>query len=268
MKKAYSAIVKPSSDAALDSATNKSSTVQVVSTALELLEQISELQPVGLSSLSQEAGLSLNQTFRLLATLESSGYLVRDEQKRYSLGAKLHLLGSRAPIFENLIQAAAPYMDALSELSGESVLLAVRVGLERMVVAKREAKHSLRVEWAIGSRLPLYVGGLGLALLAFSSQSIQKEVLKQKRTAFTNKTLVNSQELSLEIAQIRQNLIRVSIDDYAIGEFAIAAPIVANEKLFGAINIAGFTARLTAQKQKLYQTALKKAAREIAAILS
>jgi DNA-binding IclR family transcriptional regulator len=267
VKKAYKSIVKPTSDSALEPETNKSSTVQVVSTALTLLEQISELQPVGLSSLSQEAGLSLNQTFRLLATLESSGYLVRDDQKRYSLGAKLHVLGSRAPIFENLIQASAPHMDALSELSGESVLLAVRVGLERMVIAKREAKHSLRVEWAIGSKLPLYVGGLGMALLAFSSQSIQKEVLKQKRIAFTNNTLVSNQALELELNQIRQNQIRVSIDDYAVGEFAIAAPIVVGEILFGAINIAGFTARLTTQKQKTYQTALKKAAREIAAVL-
>lgn len=171
-------------------------------------------------------------------------------------------------MFEDLIQAAAPHMDALSELSGESVLLAVRVGLERMVIAKREAKHSLRVEWAIGSKLPLYVGGLGMALLAFSSQNIQKEILRQKRTAFTNKTLTSNQDLELEISQIQQNLIRISIDDYAIGEFAIAAPIVSSDRLFGAINIAGFTARLTAQKQKTYEQALRKAARDIAAALT
>ena len=264
MKKEYIGIVKPPSDQTLEPKSSKLSTVQVVSTALELLERISELQPLGLSNLSVEAGLSLNQTFRLLATLETHGYIVRDEQKRYSLGAKLHLLGSRAPIYEKLIQASASHMDKLSELSGESVLLAVRVGLERMVIAKREAKHSLRVEWAIGSKLPLYVGGLGMALLAFSSQSIQKEILKQKRTAFTSKTLVSNQALELELAQIRQNQIRISIDDYAVGEFAIAAPIIAGEKLFGAINIAGLTTRLTDQKQKIYQTNLKKAAREIA----
>ncbi len=268
MKKEYASIVKPSSDATTPSQNTKPSTVQVVTTALELLEWISETQPVGLSSLSQAAKLSLNQTFRLLATLETNGYIVRDEQKRYSLGAKLHLLGSRAPMFEDLIQAAAPHMDALSELSGESVLLAVRVGLERMVIAKREAKHSLRVEWAIGSKLPLYVGGLGMALLAFSSQNIQKEILRQKRTAFTNKTLTSNQDLELEISQIQQNLIRISIDDYAIGEFAIAAPIVSSDRLFGAINIAGFTARLTAQKQKTYEQALRKAARDIAAALT
>ncbi len=202
MKKEYKANVKPSSDLQPAVAV-KPTTVQVVSTALELLEQISEMQPVGLSDLSQRSGLSLNQTFRLLATLESGGYLVRDPQKRYSLGAKLHLLGSRTAIYEQLIQAAAPQMDALSNLSGESVLLAVRVGLERMVIAKREAKHSLRVEWAIGSRLPLYVGGLGVALLAFSSQAIQKEVLKQKRHAYTEKTLTTDRALQLELEQIR-----------------------------------------------------------------
>jgi IclR family transcriptional regulator, KDG regulon repressor len=238
----------------------------VVLDSLDLLEQVMQSQPITLSHLVKQKQRSLNQTFRLLATLESAGYVVRDKQKRYTLGAKLHLLGRQAAQYEQFIRAADPEMDWLSSLSGESVLLAVRVGLTRMVIAKREAKHSLRVDWAIGSQLPLYVGGLGVALLAFSGEEVQAAVLEQQRTAFTSKTLTEAPLLMQELERVYREQVRVSLDDYAIGEYAVAAPIV-GEVLYGAINIAGFSARLDAEKLVHYRQAVQQAAQKIVATL-
>jgi IclR family transcriptional regulator, KDG regulon repressor len=271
VKKPYAVNVKPTSSVlpsleAQSKSTPNQNGVQVVLDALDLLEQVMQNQPATLSNLVKQKSRSLNQTFRLLATLESAGYVVRDTEKRYSLGAKLHLLGSKAPLYEHLIQVANPEMDRLSELSGEAVLLAVRVGLTRMVIAKREARHSLRVEWAIGSQLPLYVGGLGVALLAFSSREVQKAVRQQQRTAFTANTLTDPNALELELEMVRRERVRVSLDDYAVGEFAVAAPIVGTT-LYGAINIAGFSARLSPEKLEQYREAVRQAADRIVLVL-
>ncbi|MBI5811593.1 MAG: IclR family transcriptional regulator [Meiothermus silvanus] len=242
--------------------------VRAVRSALLLLEILSQLEGAPLTVLARQAGLSNNQTFRLLATLEPFGYVVRDARKGYRLGPKLHLLGEKAFWPHDLIRAAAPHLDRLAEMSGELVLLAVRVGLERMVVDRRPSRYSLRVDWAVGSRLPLHVGGLGVALLAFSPPEVQEAVLSGPLERFTPYTLATPKALKAELERVRQQGVRVSVDDWAMGEFSIAAPVVAGGTLRGALNIAGFTARLDEQRRKTYIAAVREAAKAIAAELA
>lgn len=252
--------------------TSAANTVQVVTTALELLEVLSEHDGVRLSDLVALRDLSLNQTFRLLATLERSGFVVRDARKRYWLGPKLYLLGSRSAHAGELVVSAAPDMDALSAASGESILLSVRVGLERMVVASRPSRFSLRVDWPLGSRLPLHVGGMGVALLAFSPPEIVADVLGRadagRLERFTSCSLTTRSALEAELAQVRRDGVRVSKDDYAFGEFSIAAPVLGADGLAqGALTIAGFTARLDDKTQERYASAVRDATRRISSRL-
>ena len=119
-------------------------TINSVTNALELLEVLAAHDGARLSDLSQHSGFTLNQTFRLLETLEVAGYVTRERDKRYRLGHKLHLLGAKAEWPHGLISNAGSSLDALAALSGESVLLAVRSGLQRMVVDSRPSTYSLR----------------------------------------------------------------------------------------------------------------------------
>jgi DNA-binding IclR family transcriptional regulator len=238
--------------------------VRVVRAALRLLETLSQHEGASLTHLARQAGLSNNQTFRLLATLEPLGYVVRDARKGYRLGPKLHLLGEKAFWPHDLIRAAGPHLDRLAELSGELVLLAVRVGLERMVVDRRPSRYSLRVDWAVGSRLPLHVGGLGVALLAFSPPEVQEALLAGPLERFTPCTLATPEVLKAELDRVRQQRVRISVDDWAVGEFSIAAPVIAGGTLRGALNIAGFTARLDEKRRERYIAAVREAAEAVA----
>jgi DNA-binding IclR family transcriptional regulator len=251
-------------------APTSTNTVASVEAALELLELLSTNDGARLSDLVALSGSSLNQTFRLLATLEDTGFVMRDEKKRYWLGAKLYLLGSRSTHYAGLVSAAAPEMDALSALSGESILLAVRVGLERVVIATRISRYSLRVDWAAGSRLPLHVGGVGVALLAFAPPGVRNTVLERadagQLEGYTATSMTTRAMLEAEIAQVRASGVRVSKDDYAVGEFSVAAPILgADGVALGALTVAGFTARLDAGTQARYVDAVRGAVGRIAA---
>ena len=248
---------------------NPKNTINAVTNALELLEVLADHDGARLSDLSRHSGFTLNQTFRLLETLEVAGYVTRERDKRYRLGHKLHLLGLRAEWPHALVSNAASSLDSLAALSGESVLLAVRSGLHRMVVDSRPSTYSLRVDWGHGSKLPLHVGGLGVALLAFSPADIQNTVLEQadagRLTGFTAETLTTRTDLELELQRVRASGVRVSRDDWAHGEFSVAAPILGTDGLArGALNIAGFTARLTPDLELRYVNAVKSAARAAA----
>lgn len=242
--------------------------VQSVVTALHLLETLASMQGGTLSNLAHQAGLSLNQVFRFLATFEAAGYVVRDRDKVYYLGAKLHLLGQRAFWPNDLITAAAPQLDSLAKLSGETVLLSIPMGSERMIVDTRPSRHSLRVEYPVGSRLPLYVGGMGVALLAFSPQALIEEVLRESREQFTRYTLVKGDALKAELERTHRYRVRVSHDDYTEGEFSVASPILDTNGLArGALCVAGFTARLNEDARARYVKGVKEAAVKISKAL-
>lgn len=238
--------------------------IQSVSNVLRLLETLAGTKERTLSDLARQTGFTLNQTFRLLATLEVAGYVVREPDKRYRLGSKLHLLGQKAVWPHDLIAAAAPHLDALAKLSGETVLLSVPLAMERMIVDARESRHSLRVGYPIGSRVPLYVGGMGVAMLAFLPPKVLEQILTAPREAFTELTLVDEKDLRAELMRVRKARVRVSRDDYTQGEFSVASPILNKTgTLRGALTIAGFTARLDEGVQKRFMEAVRVAAEEV-----
>ena len=123
--------------------------------------------------------------------------------------------------------------------------------------------------YSVGSRLPMYVGGMGIAMLAFSPPALQAQVLAAPRRTFTPQTLVDPAALQAELTQVRRVGIRISRDDYALGEFSVAAPILGSDGwACGAINIAGFTARLNPDTERQYSAHVIQAARKVTAELS
>ena len=92
-------------------------TINAVSNALELLEILAAHDGARLSDLSQHSGFTLNQTFRLLETLETAGYVARERDKRYRLGHKLHLLGAKAEWPHGLVSNAGSSLDSLDRKS-------------------------------------------------------------------------------------------------------------------------------------------------------
>ena len=242
--------------------------IQSLASALRLLETVAEHEGEGMSELARNAQMTHNQTHRILATLETHGYVIRNDTRGYHIGPKLAVLERRAGRYRNLIEAASASMDELAAQTGESILLAVRNRLERMVIDSRPSRHSLRVDWPVGSKLPLHVGGLGVALLAFAPQAVQLEVMTQPRNRFTAQTLTDKKALQTELETVRKSKVRISKDDYATGEFSVAAPILdAKGEAFAAINISGFTARLTPKLEREYAQAVRGAAEKTSNVL-
>lgn len=237
-----------------------------VERALHLLDTVSAHPGSGVSELSVLADLTLNQTFRLLLTLESAGYIQRSENKTYRLGTHAALLGQSASWFQSLVSAAGPQMDELADLSGETILLATRERDMRVVIDRRISRHSLRVQYPVGSKVPLTVGGLGPVLLAYAPAALQEALLDTLKP-LTPHTLT-APALRKEMARIRTAGFRVSREDYSLGEFSVAAPILDSKgQAIAAMNIAGFTARLDDATTQRYVAAVKNAAQQTASNL-
>ena len=158
-------------------------------------------------------------------------------------------------------------MDELADISGETILLATRERDMRVVIDRRVSRHSLRVQYPVGSKVPLTVGGLGPVLLAYAPTALQETLLETLK--FHTPYTLDAPALRQEMARIRREGFRVSREDYSLGEFSVAAPILDNNsQAIAALNIAGFTARLDESTKERYVAAVKKAAQQTSKSLS
>lgn len=244
-------------------------TAQTVDAALTLLEEVATRRGATLSELARATGMTTSKAFRLLGTLERRGYLERRAGKEFELGAKLLHLGHRAARGHPLVRAASPVLERLAERFGESVLLAVRVGLERVIVDSRDARYGPQTAWPYDARLPLNSGALGLCLLAYASADVLQAVLSAGPSTFTEHTVAEATAIEHTLATIRRDHVYVAKHSYVLGVYSIGSPILgANRQAVAAVSVVGDVARLDAPTEDAIRSEVRAAAAEIARYLT
>lgn len=120
--------------------------------------------PCTLGELEERSGLSRATAHRLAVAMEQHGILRRGGDGRFALGLHLVGLGRTAAQQFPLAEAAAPALEELRDVTGESVQLYVRDGSDRVCVAALESPHGLRTIVSIGATMPMDRGSAGRVL--------------------------------------------------------------------------------------------------------
>ncbi|RMG96920.1 MAG: MarR family transcriptional regulator, partial [Candidatus Dadabacteria bacterium] len=96
--------------------------IQSVTNALDLLEEFrGEETELGVTELSKRLGLHKNNVFRLLATLESRGYIEQNKVTgNYRLGLKVLELGQVFIKHMGLLKMARPILEEIVEKCNET----------------------------------------------------------------------------------------------------------------------------------------------------
>src|SRR5258705_13677059 len=102
--------------------------IQSVAHALDVLEQFyGELDELGVTELSKRLKLHKNNVFRLLATLESRGYIEQNRAtENYRLGIRCLQLGQTYVNQMRLLRQARPILEDASKQSKENTYVPVR----------------------------------------------------------------------------------------------------------------------------------------------
>ena len=139
---------------------------RTVERALALLAAICERGSANLADSARDCDLAPSTALRLLRTLETTGFVMRDEQGgTYRPGARLIQLGAQALSNESLVDLAEPSMEKLVAETGESVYLSVEGhGGTALYIAIVEGTHSVRHASWVGRTVPLDTSAAGLAL--------------------------------------------------------------------------------------------------------
>ena len=148
-------------------------TIQSVSHALDVLEQFSsEADELGVTELSKRLKLHKNNVFRILATLESRGYIDQNRiTENYRLGIRCLRLGQGYLSQNGLRRLAEPVMRALVADCGETAFVAVLHQDRAVVLDACEPERPVRYVPRIGDPTTAPESPAGQVLLAFAEMT-------------------------------------------------------------------------------------------------
>lgn len=172
-----------------------------LSKGLSILETlVNSKQGKGVTELSKELGLTKSNTFRLLQTLATLGYVQHRADKSYQATLKTWRIGRSSVENLNLRELAASQLSYLSQETGEAIYLAVRENLSVVYIDKVDSQKPIRSWNAIGGMAPLHCVGTGKALLAVEFAKL-KDSIKSELTQYTEKTLTTMAALEADVSK-------------------------------------------------------------------
>lgn len=229
---------------------------------------------MGISEIATTLGLNKQLPFRHLALLEKEGYVSKDPgSERYRLTFKIGALGLRQIQSAGVDQWAQPTLDRLSKETGELVRLSVyNEGKVLWIADSEQAGLSLRIDPAPLSQAPLTSTASGRAILSMlPEEEARKAIEESDRVPLNPSTVTDPQELFAKVLQAKADGYAVVIDEREYGVSAVAAAIPQGrgpeERPFGAVAVAGPTARLTPEVLRTNGARLVAAAAELSDLL-
>lgn len=194
--------------------------------ALALLEALAlHPQPMRLTHLAAELGMSKSGTHRLLRSLQQAGYVHQPAGgARYTATLRLWRVGVQVFNRLDVVAAAQPAMRRLASFSGATVYLA-RLDDREITYLDRLVGSHFAAQTAVGDRAPAHCTATGKALLAWQASAVIDGFVGETLHAFTRQTITSSADLRANLARIRADGFAVQCAEWHPCEYAVAAPI-------------------------------------------
>jgi IclR family acetate operon transcriptional repressor len=218
--------------------------VAAVDRGADLLVRVLESEsPVGLTELADASGIPKSTASRLVSALERRGLIEQDgERGRLRPGPAILRVAERGMLERNIIELSRPALDALAEVSGETINLALPAldGVEHVVQV--DGVHFLGTGQWLGRSVAFHCTATGKVFMAFGRAPIPAGAA----LSYTPATITEPAALEAELELVRAAGFATAVDELEQGLAAIAAPVRgARGDVIAALSISGPTLRMT-----------------------
>lgn len=219
-------------------------TIQTVLKAFEIVEAIQKLDGATLTELSTHLGYAKSTTHNYLETLVEIGYVIEtDGQYRLSLQFLDHGVHAKRKLA--ITRIAPPVLEQLANDTDEAAWLMVEergftVGLEKSL-----GERAVQTSGRIGRHTRLHYHAPGKALLSqMSPERVETVIDRQGLPQTTPNTITDFDELLDELDTVRERGVAFDVGEAISGIRSVAAPVVAEGELHGAVSVVGPEKRL------------------------
>lgn len=201
----------------------KKYTAPALEKGLDIVELLSE-EEMGLSltDIARALSRSVGEIFRMLAVLETRGYVAQDPASgRYLLTTFLFELAHKLPIIRRLTAIAGPRMRTLANEIAQSVHLGIITNNEVLVVGQVDSPSNNVMSVRLGAKIELWNASSGRVILAFLSPDEIRQMLVEVPLPPGVKQL----DLEKDLLQIRKTGHEVRDSFVVRGVVNISAPV-------------------------------------------
>ena len=228
--------------------------IQAVSHALDLLEQFhGEVDELGVTELSKRLKLHKNNIFRLLATLESRGYIEQNRvTENYRLGLKTLELGQTFIRQLGLLRQSRPVLEEIVRACNETAYVAIVKDFNSIYLDAVETDKTVRVVTRVGCRLPAYCSAAGKVQIAsINEEELDNYINNTDFKSFTNNTITDREKLRKELQQVLENGYAIDDEELDVGVKCVSAPIRDyTRRIVGAVSISGPSIRFSKERME------------------
>jgi DNA-binding IclR family transcriptional regulator len=211
----------------------QSGTVKSAERTLRILEHIAQHGHATFMDLVNELQLPRSSTHGLLATLSEMSWVRYDEhRKHFVLGVKAWQISQSASDPESLIRVAKPEMQRVTELTEETVQLAILDGAENVYLAITDSPHPMRLASSVGKRLSAHATGVGKALLSLlPDEEAERRIRSMALPRRTEHTITDPERLLAAVREARERGYATDNEEFVEGCVCIAVPIAASAEV-------------------------------------
>ncbi|MGK5682244.1 IclR family transcriptional regulator [Actinoplanes sp. URMC 104] len=241
--------------------------VQSVDRALAILEILARRRDAGVTDIGKELGVHKSTAFRLLAALESRGFVEQSEDRgSYRLGFGIVRLAGTVTAQLDITRQSRSACERLAAEVGETVNIAILDGDRAVNITQVRGGASIASHNWVGQQTPLHATSSGKVLLAYAPADVRAAVLTAPLQRFTAATIVDAAALKDVLGEVATAGWAGTEEEYEVGLNGVAAPVRgADGSVIAALSVSGPAYRLQPATYPEVARLVRSAADEVSA---
>jgi IclR family acetate operon transcriptional repressor len=197
--------------------------VGAVQRAVDVLDALAEARgELGTNEIARRTGINVSSISRLLSTLTSTGLVQHmPSSGRYRLGVRILQLAGAARESLDVRAVARPYLEELTDLTGETATLSLPGEHDLLTVDFVQSRRSVRSVAEIGRNSVAHATAAGKVFLAWGGTLPDGDLV-----VYTEQTIVDRTALAAEISKVAERGWAQAVGEREEDLNAIAAPVL------------------------------------------
>lgn len=226
--------------------------IQSVKLAFEILEVLRDSEGATVTDIADQIDRSPGTTHTYLATMQELGY-VRSVKDKYHVGLFALPLGEYVRAHSRLYQAGKSEADELAQETGEASHLVVESHGREILLYEQFGPDAVGEDLYTHikgyPRRNLHCSAASKAILAHLEPERQENILRDYEfVPRTPNTITDEETLRAELEKVRTDGFARNDEEQITGVRAIAAPILNDGVIYGAISLSAPTSRIRGER--------------------
>jgi IclR family transcriptional regulator, acetate operon repressor len=213
------------------------------------------------AEIARELDMPVPTIYHLVNTLTEGAALTKGSDRRYRLGARIHVLAEAYAAQSERDDRLLLPLRRLAQETGETAYLSGWSGTEIEVRASEEGSQAVRVAGLQrGGQGHAHARASGKLLLALADERRRAAYLdSHELVALSERTLTDREALEQEFERIRSAGFAFDDEEFTPGVGCVAAPIVFDGHVLGAYTVSAPIERFRAARESLTDAVLRAA---------